>query len=483
MSKFFSNTMKLFSATLAGQILGLISFPVLSRLFSPADFGVFQLFFSIVSLIAIISCFSYHRAIMLPENDEDAAHIVFLCLILIIITTIISMVFLLFFSGYIEKTLNIPGLFNLLFLFPLAIICNSTGYVLEVWVSRKEDFGTIARGNIYSSISGKAVSIGAGSISPSPYGLILGTIVNDATIMIVLAKKTFTDIHFFQRVSYERIKQLAYRYKNFPQYSAGANLASTAITQATPIMLAIFFSPVVVGYYAIAYMIMVLPSKLIGNSLSTVFFQKASVEKNLEGCVKNIVQTVNTRLISIGMFICLIVMILGPELFSFFLGPQWMTAGVYAQILAPWFFVLFISTPLFPVFAILEKQGVSLWFTFSLLVSTIVVIYIGGLLGDPIIVMLLISSTGVIFWSWMNMYILKIAGVSVRLAIREIIRYLVFGASICLPLIIAKYYSVSLILLFIVTVAVTIIYYSVLVYRDTQLKEELLHILGNILHK
>jgi lipopolysaccharide exporter len=188
-------------------------------------------------------------------------------------------------------------------------------------------------------------------------------------------------------------------------------------------------------------------------------------------------------LISVGMFICLIVMILGPELFSFALGARWMTAGVYAQILAPWFFVLFISTPLFPIFAILEKQGASLWFNVSLLVSTIVVIYIGGLLGDPILGMLLLSSTGVIFWSWMNMYLLKIAGVSVCRAIREIIWYLVFGISVCLPLLIAKYYSVSLSLLLIIAVAMTIIYYIVVVYRDTQLKDGLLNILGNILHK
>lgn len=483
MSKFLSNVIKVFSATLAGQIIGTILIPVISRLYSPADFGVFQLFFSIVSMIAIISCFSYHRAIMLPEKDEDAAHLVILCLILIIIASIISTVFLALFSGYIEKTLSSPDLFNYLLLFPLAIICNSVAYVLASWVSRKEDFGTIARGNIYSSIAGKAVSIGNGIISPSPFGLIFGTIVNDATILIVLARKTVTDIHYFQSASYEKIKRIAYRYKKFPQYNAGANLASVANVQIIPVMLALFFSPIVVGYYAIAYMVLLLPSKLIGNSILAVFFQKASVEQNRTGSVKNIVQTVNTRLISIGMFMCLIVMILGPELFSFVMGAQWMTAGVYAQILAPWFFVLFISTPLFPIFAVLEKQAASLWFNVSLLVATIVVIYIGGLLGDPIMGMLLLSSTGVIFWSWMNMYLLTIAGVPVRHAIREIIWYLVFGVSVCLPLLVAKYYSVSSTLLLVIAVVVTIIYYLVVVYQDIQLKEGLLQFLRKIIHK
>jgi lipopolysaccharide exporter len=483
LSKFLSNVIKLFSATLVGQILGTILIPIISRLYSPADFGVFQLFFSIVNLIAVISCFSYHRAIMLPEKDEDAAHIVVLCLILILITTIISSVSFLLFSDYLEKALNTPGLSNVFLLFPIAVICNSFGYVLELWLSRKEDFSTIARGNIYSSIAGKSVSIGSGIISPSPFGLILGTMVNDATIMIVLAKKALNDLHYFQSASYEKIKQLACRYKKFPQYNAGANLASTAIIQVIPVMLALSYSPIVVGYFAIAYMAIVLPSKLIGNSLSTVFFQKASLEKNRTGSVRNIVQMVHARLISVGMFICLIVMILGPELFSIILGAQWRISGVYAQILAPWFFVLFISTPLFPLFSILEKQEIGLWFNVTLLISTVTVIYIGGLFGDPIIGMFLLSSTGIIFWSALNMYTLKIAGVSVNRAIREIIWYLIFGAFVCIPLLLAKYYSVSSTLLFVIAVIVAIFYYLIIIYRDTLLREGLLVALGNILHK
>jgi O-antigen/teichoic acid export membrane protein len=314
-------------------------------------------------------------------------------------------------------------------------------------------------------------------------GLISGTIVNDATIVAILMKKTFADVHYFKNASYEKLKKLALRYQQFPRYNAGANLASTAVVQIIPLLLAVFFSPVIVGYYAIAHMIIILPSKLMGNSIATVFFQKASVEKNRTGNVKNIVKKVHTRLISIGMFTCLVLMIIGPELFSFALGAQWSTAGVYAQILAPWFFVSFVSTPLFSIFAVLERQGASLWFNISLLGTTIVVLVISGLFGDPIISLVLLSVTGVIFWTWMNMFILKLSGVPVIGAISEIIRYLVFGVLVCLPLIIAKYLSVSSLLLLSVAGAVTIMYYSIVVYRDSELKQGLLKILGTIIRK
>lgn len=457
--------------------------PFISRLYSPADFGVFQIFFSIVSLIAMIACFSYHSAIMLPKKDEDAANIVILCIFLIAITSIISTFFFFVFSGYIEIALNTPGISQYFFLLPLAIFINSIAYVLGYWLSRREQFSTIAQANLYSSISGKAVSIGYGSISPSPFGLILGTIINDATILAVTLRRTLAEAHLFRNVSYERIKQLALRYKKFPQYNTIANLASIASTQAIPFALAFFFSPIVVGYYAITYMVIVLPSKLMGNSIETIFFQKASVEKSLTGSAQRIVRTIHKRLISIGMFTCLLLMIIGPELFSFVLGAQWSTAGVYAQILAPWFFVTFISSPLGSIFNIFEKQQVSLRFSVFLLISRIIVLVISGLLHDPILGMLLLSSTGVIFWGWMNMYLLKIAGVSNCDALREIMRYLVFGVFVCLPLLIAKYYSVSSNLLLVIAVVMMMFYYLAIVYRDTQLKEELLNILGINMHK
>lgn len=483
MSMFLSNVIKLFSATLAGQILGIIVTPFLTRLYTPSDFGIFQLFFSIVNLIAIISCFSYHSAIQLPKKDEDAANIVVLCLALVGITTFFITIFFFILSSSIEKVLNAPGLSHYLLLFPIAIIANSMTFILISWLSRREEYGSIAQATIYSSISGKGVSLGSGIISPSPFGLILGTIVNDATIAVMLLRKTVSKLDLFQKVSYQNIKQLAIRYKKFPEYNAVANLAGTGAVQVTPFMLAIFFSPIIVGYYAVVHMIMILPSKLMGNSLSSVFFQKACAEKNLTGSIADVVKAVHTRLISIGMFSSLIIMIIGPELFAFCLGAKWFDAGVYAQILAPWFFVAFISTPLMSIFNVLEMQGANFWFNILLLITRVIVLIIAGLFGDPILGMILLSGTGVFFWSWMNMYSLKIAGVSVRRGIQEIIRYLFFGLFICIPLIIAKYYSVSPTMLIAVAIFVSLVYYMVIIHHDTELKTGIINSIQNILHK
>lgn len=473
MSKFLSSVLKLSTATLAGQILGILLTPILSRLYTPADFGTFQLFVSIVAIIAIIACLSYHSAILLPKDDEDAANIVMLCIILIIISSIVATIIFFVVSDPLEQILHEPGLSDYLLLLPFAILSNSLAYVLGYWLSRREAFGTIAKSNIASSIAGKGVSVGWGFISPSPWGLIIGTLVNDATIALICLKRSLRDFPLFWKTSFDKMKQLARRYENFPRYTTGSNLANMAGTQATPFLLAFFFSPVIVGFYAMAHMIIMLPSKMVGSSIATVFFQKASVDKNNNGQITNIVRIVHTRLVSIGMFLCLMLIIIGPELFVVALGAQWFTAGVYAQILAPWFFVAFISTPLFSIFNVLEKQVVSLWFNLLLFISRIAALFIGGFFNNPVLGMVLLSSTGVIFWSWMNMYLLKISGVSVIQAIYDIGRNFLVCIVVCLPLLVAKFYSISSVLLILIAIILLLFYYISLVYRDPLLKQEL----------
>jgi O-antigen/teichoic acid export membrane protein len=483
MSKFVSNIFTLLSATILGQVLGIVVTPLLSRLYTPADFGIFQLFISIVFIISVLSCFSYSDAINLPKKHEDAANIVMLCMILIVIITIFSVILLFALSSYIEDILNAPGLSHYFLLLPLAIICSSFAVVLSAWISRKEAFGAMAKANVSSSISGKSVSVISGFISPSPFGLIFGTIINDATLVVFFLKETIADFHFIKKISYERMKQQAYRYIKFPQYVLSSSITNAIAVQFIPFLFAFFFSPVIVGYYAMSNIIINLPLKLVGNSMETVFYQKACVEKNLTGSITTIVKMIHTRLISMGMFGCLIVMTIGPELFAFVLGAKWYIAGTYAQILAPMFFAVFISYPLFSIFNVLEMQDASLGFNILRLVSTITALIIGGLYGDPIIAVILLSCFGVVCWSWMNLYTLKIAGVRRRDAIREIIHYLIFGLFLCMPVLIAKFYAISSKWLIIMAIIMAIVYYFIVIYRDRSLRDGLLKFVWNIIGK
>ena len=69
--------------------------PILTRLFTPNDFGIFALYLSIVSIISIVATGRYELAVILPDNDKDAIHIVLLALFLIFFTAVVLLLVIL----------------------------------------------------------------------------------------------------------------------------------------------------------------------------------------------------------------------------------------------------------------------------------------------------------------------------------------------------------------------------------------------------
>jgi lipopolysaccharide exporter len=473
MNVFFSNVLKLVSGNFIAQFLGILLFPIITRIFSPDDFGVYQLFLSISAILVEFSCLSYQLAIMLPKEDEDSANLVVLCVILVTIISIVSGSIFIIFSDSISQILNTPEISQYFIFLPLLVFLNGMFLCMTYWLTRRKRFGINAIAQIVNSFSIKVVQIGVGLYSaPSSAGLIIGAIVSSIASLVVLFQQINDDILLFRKVTLKNIRNLAIRYKRFPMFtllSTGANAVSMHIA---PLFLAYFFSQDVVGYYAIASTVVFLPMGIIGYSISHVFFQKAADEKHLTENVKNLVSEIQRRLISIGMFPIFILMIMGAELFSFVLGSQWSVAGQYAAILAPELLFVFIAAPLITILAVLERQTVDLTFNILLLVSNMVVLAIGGVYGNPYVALLLYSVTGVIFWGWMNLYIMKISGISYKTGIYDFLKFFSLAFIVAIPLLTFKLLSMPLYVLFITAAIVSIAYYAIIILNDSLLKSE-----------
>ncbi len=480
MSRFIKNVIKLGSATAIAQVLGILLIPVITRLYSPSDYGISQIFISTVLIIGAVSCLCYHFAILLPKNDSEAAHIVILCFFLIVAISIIAGAVFWILSSWLVETLNAPAFSQYLILLPFGIFFHGFALVMSSWLSRRVRFGTVAVSKVASSATNKLVQIGFGLKSPSPLGLIAGSLANDASYCICMLRGMRSDLVFFKKFSFSEIKSLARRYRKFPMFSSGSILANAASVNVSSYLLAFYFSPIVVGLYAIAYTVVQLPVKLIADALGDVFFQKASEEKRKTGEIHNVVHQVHRRLISIGIFPFLVLIVIGEDLFSVFLGANWATAGLYAKILSPWIFIIFISSPLSSIFNVLERQGVSLIFNLAILASRIIALCIGGILGDPVTALILFSSTGVLFWGWMNIYILRSAGVSIKSAVLDILKFLLIGCAVIAPLVIVGFYFPGTIGLIIFGGVLAIVYYLIIVVKDDMLKQEVIRFFKTI---
>src|SRR5665647_3945126 len=171
---FIANVLKLVSGSVTAQILGILLVPLITRIYSPDDLGIFQLFLSISGILAIFSTYSYQFAIMSPKTEEDSANVAVLCAILVTITSLLTALVVLFLPKDVDYMLNAPGISKYLIYVPAITFFNGIFFVKNFWLSRKIRFGVIAGSRILNTVSTKAFQLAIPIWNVSPFGLIAG---------------------------------------------------------------------------------------------------------------------------------------------------------------------------------------------------------------------------------------------------------------------------------------------------------------------
>ena len=81
-SEFSRNVLTLMTGTTIAQAIPIAISPILTRIYTPEDFGMFALYMSVASILSVVATGRYELAIMLPKKDEDAVNIVALSIII-----------------------------------------------------------------------------------------------------------------------------------------------------------------------------------------------------------------------------------------------------------------------------------------------------------------------------------------------------------------------------------------------------------------
>src|SRR3990170_4352978 len=91
-SLFVKNVIIVMSGTAVAQIIGFSLTPIISRLFSPSDFGIFGSFNSMATIIAAGATLQYTQAIMLPKEKKDALHLFFFSVLCTFAVGLVSLI-------------------------------------------------------------------------------------------------------------------------------------------------------------------------------------------------------------------------------------------------------------------------------------------------------------------------------------------------------------------------------------------------------
>lgn len=374
---FGRNVVTLMTGTTVAQAIPIAISPILTRLYSPSDFGLLALFVSLTSICGSVANGRYELAIVLPVKDEEAINITALCVLIAAFFSIVLLAVVLIFHDYIVVKLGNPDLALWLYFVPLAVFLVGLFNALNYFHVRTKKYKDIANATVNKSIATAATQLFLGFAKAGSSGLVLGQMVSYITGNTVLSKNILKEKILLKSVNKTEIKRLAARYADFPKYSMWSILANTLAYNLVNVFISYLFGAAVLGFYSIGNRVLGAPSSLVGTSFGQVFMQRATEEKNKTGSATNIFLKTSKTLLLIGLPPFILLYFIMEDLFAFVFGPEWRIAGTYAKIMLPLFFVRFFISPLSVLNSVFEKQQISFTWQISLLITTLATIIIG----------------------------------------------------------------------------------------------------------
>ncbi len=437
---FARNSIILITGSSVAQLITILASPFLTRLYSPSDFGAYAIYTSILAILGIVSCWRYDTSIVLPKDDEDASNLLGLSVVVCFLSTIFTLFFFLFFGKHISRLLGISNFSNWLLLLPISVLSVGLFQIFNYWNIRQNKFKRLAKREITQSVTISTSSIifgGAFSLLGAG-GLVLGNVLGQfvATAKLILETNKEDGERIINLVNKSKMKEMLFRYKNFPLFSSWGILLSTTSATLPSFLLGYFFTPAVLGYYTLGTRIISLPMRVIGGSISKVFFSRATEAKRSKN-IEKITQEMFKHLISIGIVPILLVSIIAPDFFAFVFGSEWRSAGVYVRWFSVWLFFVFVSTPLSNIYSVMEKQRKGLLVDIIMFVSRLAALFVGGISGDELLTIALFGITGAVLWLANCFYMLHLAGVSILTSLATLIKQLLYSIPYSIPPILA----------------------------------------------
>ena len=345
-SEFSRNVLTLMTGTTIAQAIPIAISPILTRIYTPEDFGIFALFIAVTSIFGSIASGRYELAIMLPKKDEDAVNIFVLGLIITCFITIILFILMILFNDYLTKLLGNEEISFWLYFVPLTVFFTGLWNLLNYYNNRKKNYKDIANAIVVKSIVLVIFQLIVGLLKHGVIGLIVGQIISQIIANFKLLKNIYTDKKLILSISKLKIRALSRRYISFPKHNMIPSMLDNLTSQLIYIIIPKIFSLLVSGQFFLANRIVNLPVSLMSNSISQVYLQKISENKNKK--IKNMDIFISTikKLFIIALPIGIAGFFLSPNIFLFIFGKEWIISGEIAQYLFLIFLVTFCISPL-----------------------------------------------------------------------------------------------------------------------------------------
>jgi O-antigen/teichoic acid export membrane protein len=359
---FAGNVLKVSTGIAVGQGIAMAASPIITRLYVPGDFGVLEVYGSLLAIFVVAASWKYEGAILLPESDITAANVFALCIVILLIMTAFTGFFTWIYGDKLLALIKAKVMGPYIWLLPVGVFGAGTYQVLNFWGIRQKAFGTIAWTKISQNTGKAAAMIGLGSFGLGPAGLLVGEIIGQCSGSTRLAISAWRqDKHSFRLIKVRQGLKVLQRYKKFPFFTLGAQSLHTLGMKVPYLLLAAIYGLQVVGWFALAQWIIGTPIGLIGASVAQVYAGELThLTRQSPQAIRGLFLNTLKMLSLITLAIVLLIFFAAPLLIPLIFGRDWRESAVYIQVLSFMFACQLISYPLMGTVDFLNCQGLGL---------------------------------------------------------------------------------------------------------------------------
>ena len=364
--RFFKNVSILASGSVISQAILFAVSPILTRLYTPEQFGNFQLFMSLSLLTGVLVTGKMELAIVLPKSEAEGRRITQTSILFSIMASAAGLVIFQLFSPLLLKNAYFQNHPHWLYWIPVSNLLGGCISSVLLWIQRKEKYLKNTLVSIAQALLTTVLNIVIAYSSAQQEGLFWAFLLTQFILTLVLMGGEPLFAEFWDWAATRRILK---QYIEFPKFMLWSEFLLTVNQQVVPIVFGFLYAPTTVGLFYLAIRILRVPTLVISNAVGNVFKNDAINTFRETSDFQPLFRATLKRMVVLGIVPFTVLLFAAPAFFTFFFGEKWRLAGTFAQALSVMLFFEFITVPFLPVYIITQKTKLNL---FAQSINTIV---------------------------------------------------------------------------------------------------------------
>lgn len=350
-SRFIADVGRLASGTFVGQVILLAISPLLTRLYTPVDFGVFSLVVAASALIVVFATLRLETIIPAVRRTFDALRLMQVMLLLSFVTAGVTLAAVMTFRPQLEVLLSIPaGGGAALYLLPMLIIAFAVYSGVRALCIRRARFAAIGRAQVARALCMAVAWIGlgfAGLLKTPGLALAAGQAAGDLLFSGELARALGRrELQVLMTPSWRRIRAALSLNARTVKALVSSQAIAALYSRLPLVVIAGAYGPAQAGFYALAERVMAAPPALISRAIGDVYRQRAADVYRGGQPIDSLMRKVLGLTLALSIVPFGAAMLLVPSYTGVVLGEEWQPAAFTITILLFSSLVSFNTTPL-----------------------------------------------------------------------------------------------------------------------------------------